>query len=85
MKIGDIVIYCGTEAKIISWSNLNSKLILITYDSLMQWVNVSEVESLNCSVGKAWNRYEHRNLGLDYHDMIDRYTGKVVGKYRSHD
>lgn len=75
MKVNDIVAVSG----------LQPNPHLIRKGFIEDVLSEKFLDPINCSIGNTWNRYEKRTLYSDYHDIVDRYTGKIVGKYRSHD
>ena len=93
MKIGDIVVtLAGRKATIVSkewrkpgyyWYTVKHEHELV--ENQTHGMHEAWLAPVNCSIGKVWDRYAPRTLYSDYHDIVDRYTGKIVGKFRSHD
>ena len=89
MKVGDIVIVHilprAIDKGIVIDKSIHDHLWVVDVAGERFWRGTTELEPVNCSIGKVWDRYAPRTLYPDYHDIVDRYTGKIVGKFRSHD
>lgn len=89
MKIGDIVIVKNlpyTKQKFLKsiifdrlsiHDNYKSTMFFVDGEA-MGWFDSKDLEPVNCSIGKIWNRYVHSELGLSSNRVADTYTGKIV-------